>query len=85
MGARRRERSSTAKFSADERGRRQGECIGVQRWGLNDFAEEGGDARADSEGHVTGAEKPAAGDKRAGGGRVDESLEKQEMEGGSTE
>ena len=54
-GARRRERSSAAKFSADERGRRREECVDMRRRGLNDFAEEGGDTGADSEGRVTRA------------------------------
>ena len=35
--ARRRERSSAAKYSAEERGRRRGECVDVQRRGHNDF------------------------------------------------
>ena len=54
-GARRRGRSSTAKFSADERGRRRRECVDVRRRGCNDFSEEGGATGADCEGHVTGA------------------------------
>ena len=54
-GARRRERSSAAKFSADERGRQRGECVDVLRRGYNEFADEGGDTGADSEGHITGA------------------------------
>ena len=54
-GARRRERSNARKFSVDERGWRRGECVNVRRWGLDDFAEEGGATEADSEGHVTEA------------------------------
>ena len=54
-GTRRRERSSAAKFSADERGRRREECVDVRRRGLDDFAEEDGDTGADSEGHATKA------------------------------
>ena len=57
-GVRRRGKSSTAKASADDRrsrrGRRQEECVGVRRRRLDDFAEEGGDAGADSERRVTG-------------------------------
>ena len=48
-------RSSTAKLSADERRRQQKECVNVRRWGHDDFSEDGGATRADSEGHVTGA------------------------------
>ena len=54
-GARRREKSSAAIFSADKRGRRRGECVDVRRRGHHDFSEEGGATVADSEGHVTGA------------------------------
>ena len=54
-GARRRRRTSIVKFSADERGRRQRECVNVRRRGHDDFSEEGGATGADSEGHVTGA------------------------------
>ena len=54
-GARRHERSSATKFSADKRGRRRGDCVNVRRRGLDDFAEEGGDSGADSEGCVIGA------------------------------
>ena len=53
-GARRRGRSSTVKLSADERGRRQIECIDVRRRGQDDFSEEGGATGADSEGSVPG-------------------------------
>ena len=57
-GARRRERSSAAKSSADDRRsrrvRREGEYAGMRRRGLDDFAEEGADTGADSEGHATG-------------------------------
>ena len=52
---RRHGRSSTAKFSADERGRRRKECIDVRWRGHDDVSEEGGATGADSEGHVTGA------------------------------
>ena len=55
MGARRRERSSAAKFYADERGRRRGECVDVRPRGNDEFAEEGGAIGADSEGHAIGA------------------------------
>ena len=55
-GAHRRERSSAANVSADDqrsrRGRRRGECVGVRRWGLNDFAEKRGDSGTDSKGCV---------------------------------
>ena len=54
MGAPRRERSIAAKFSGNEQGRRREECVDVRRRGLDDFAGEGGDTGADSEGHVTG-------------------------------
>ena len=54
-GERRHGRSSTAKFSADERGRRRNECIDARRRGHDDVSEEGGATGADSEGHVTGA------------------------------
>ena len=54
-GARRRERRSIAKFSADERGRQRGECVDVRRWGHDVFSEESGATGPDSEGHVTGA------------------------------
>ena len=54
-GGRRHGRSSTAKFSADERGRRRNECIDVRRRGHDDVSEEGGATGADNEGHVTGA------------------------------
>ena len=54
-GARRRERSSAAEFSADERGRGREECIDVRWRGLDGCAEEGGDTGSDSEGHATGA------------------------------
>ena len=36
-GARRRGRRSTAKFSADGRGRQRGECVDVRRWGHDVF------------------------------------------------
>ena len=54
-GARRRGRRSTAKFSADERGRQQGECVDVRRRGHDVFSEKSGATGPDSEGHVTGA------------------------------
>ena len=54
-GARRRGRKSTAKFSADERGRQRGECVDVRRRGHDGFSDESGAAGPDSEGHVTGA------------------------------
>ena len=54
-GARRRGRSRTAKFSADERRRRRRECVDVRRRGHDDFSEEVGATGADSEEHVTGA------------------------------
>ena len=53
-GARRREKSSAAKCSADERGRWRGECVDVRRRGHDDVSEEGGETRADREGHATG-------------------------------
>ena len=53
-GARRREKSSAAKCSADERGRWRGECVDVRRRGHDDVSKEGGATRADSEGHATG-------------------------------
>ena len=49
-GARRRERSSAAKFSADERERRREECVYVRQRGRDDLAEECGDTGTDSEG-----------------------------------
>ena len=55
-GARRRGRRSTAKFSADERGRQRGECVDVRRRGHDVFfSEESRATGPDSEGHVTGA------------------------------
>ena len=54
-GARRHGRSSTAKFSAEERGKRRKECIDVRRRRHDDFPEEGRATGADSEEHVTGA------------------------------
>ena len=54
-GARRRGRKSTAKFSADERGRQRGECADVRRRGHDVLSEESGATGPDSEGHVTGA------------------------------
>ena len=54
-GARRRGRRSTAKFSADERGRQRGECVDVRRRGHDIFLEESGATGPDSEEHVTGA------------------------------
>ena len=54
-GARRRGRRSTAKFSADERGRQRGECVDVRRWGHGVLSEESGATGPDSEEHVTGA------------------------------
>ena len=54
-GARRRKRGSAVKFCADERERRQGECVDLARRGHDDFSDEGGATGADSEGHVTGA------------------------------
>ena len=54
-GVRRRGRSSTTKFSADERGRRRRECVDVRRRGHDNFPEKGGATGADSEGHATGA------------------------------
>ena len=53
--ARRHGRSSAAKSSADDRRSRRGGRVGVRRRGLDDFAEEGRNARADSEEHVTEA------------------------------
>ena len=47
--------NSAAKFSADDRERRQGECVHVQLRGPDDFEEKGRDIGAYSEGHVTGA------------------------------
>ena len=55
VGARRRGRRSTAKFSADERGRQQRECVNVRRRGHDVLSEESGATGPDSEGHVTGA------------------------------
>ena len=56
-GARRRGRSSAAKFSADDRkrrrGRRRGASVGVRWRELDNSAEESGDAGADIEGHIT--------------------------------
>ena len=46
-GARRRERRSTAKFSADERGRQQGECVDVRRRGHDVLLEESGATGSD--------------------------------------
>ena len=54
-GARRRGRRSTAKFSADERGRKRGECVDVRRRGHDVLSEESGATGPDSEGHATGA------------------------------
>ena len=54
-GARRRGRSSTANFSADERGRRLRQCVDVRRRRHDDFSEESGAVGADSEGRITGA------------------------------
>ena len=54
-GARRRGRRSTAKFSADERGRQREECVDVRRRGHDVLLEESGATGPDSEGHVTGA------------------------------
>ena len=54
-GAHRRGRRSTAKFSADERGRQRGECVDVRRRGHDVLPEESGATGPDSEGHVTGA------------------------------
>ena len=54
-GGRRRGRSCTAKFSADERRRRQRECVDVRRRGHDGFLEGDGATGADSEGHVPGA------------------------------
>ena len=54
-GARRRGRKIITKFSADERGWRQRECVDVRRGGHDEFLEEGGANGADSEEHVTGA------------------------------
>ena len=53
--ARRRGRRSTAKFSADERGRQRGECVDMRRRGHDVLSEESGATGLDSEGHVTGA------------------------------
>ena len=59
MGARRRGRSSAAKYSADDRRRRRerrrGEYVETRRRGADDFAEKGGNTGADSEGHAIGA------------------------------
>ena len=52
-GARRRGRRSTAKFSADERGRQRGECVDVRRRGHDVLSEESGATGPDSEGHIT--------------------------------
>ena len=49
-------RSSAANVSADDQRRRRGECIGVRRRGLDDFAGAGGDSRADRGGHTSGTE-----------------------------
>ena len=54
-GARKRGSRSTAKFSADERGRQRGECVDVRWRGHDGFLEKSGATRPDSEGHVTGA------------------------------
>ena len=54
-GARRRGRRSTAKFSADKRGRQRGECVDVRRRRHDVLSEESGATGPDSEGHVTGA------------------------------
>ena len=54
-GVRRRGRRSTAKFSADERGRQPGECVDVRRRGHDGLIEESGATGPDSEGHATGA------------------------------
>ena len=69
--ARRRERSSTAKISVD-----------VRRRGHDDFSEEAGATGANSEHR---SRKSAEGDERAGDGIVEGSLEKEEVQGGSTE
>ena len=57
-GARRRGRSSAAKYATDDRrrrrGRRRGEYVDMRRWGLDNFVEKGEDVGADSEGHVIG-------------------------------
>ena len=79
-GARGRGRSSTARFSPDERGRRRRECVNVRQRGHDDFSEEGGATGADSEGHVTGAVNRL----QVGDGRVEESSE-EEMQGVPTE
>ena len=42
-------------FSAVERGRRRRVCVDVPRRGHDEFSEEGGATRVDSEGHFTGA------------------------------
>ena len=55
VDARRRGRRSTAKFSADERGRQREECVDVRRRGHDVLSEESGATGPDSEGHVTGA------------------------------
>ena len=54
-GARRRERGSAKYLFADERGRRRGDCVDVQRRRHDDFSDEGGAIGADSEEHVAGA------------------------------
>ena len=53
-GVRRRERSSVAKLSADEQGRRPETYVDVRQRGRDDFVEEGGGTGIDSKGHVTG-------------------------------
>ena len=52
--ARMRGRSSTAKFSTDERGRQQIECVDVRPRGHDDFSKLGGATGADVKRHVTG-------------------------------
>ena len=54
-GTRRRGRRSTAKFSADERGRQRGECVDVRRRGHDVLSGKSGATGPDSEGHVTEA------------------------------
>ena len=87
-GACRREKSSAAKFSADERrsrrGRRRGECVDVRRRGHDDFSGRWS-YRSRSRGACHLSCKPAADGEGAGDGRVEESSEKEEMKGGSTE
>ena len=78
--ARRRERSSATKFSADDRGRRRKELVDLHRRGLNDFAE--GDIGADSEGHVTGAVNRQQAMNALEKWRVEKSSEIEEMQGG---